>query len=238
MTDEELKELIASFAVDRKEADRQLKERSEKFDQEMRERDEKFEREKQEWRSRMEEDRRLMRERDERFEREIQKSREANDKDARETRRLVRSISRQYGNSENNKGSVNEAFFYRAFSKNMKIGNIKFDFILPNKKLMRGQETLLEIDVMLFNTAYCAFIEVKYKCHLNDIEKLYKKHKKIIALLIRLHLPHEKFIFAIAAQQFDSECEERAYKYGFALAHPDGQKINVDATHVKEYRGI
>ncbi|ETR68220.1 MAG: hypothetical protein OMM_04687 [Candidatus Magnetoglobus multicellularis str. Araruama] len=77
-----------------------------------------------------------------------------------------------------NNGDFAETYFYETLSNTMKIGDLDFDFIEQNvKRINRRQNLAGEYDIILTNSDSIAMIEIKYKLHPNDIEKIV--HKKI-----------------------------------------------------------
>ena len=53
-----------------------------------------------------------------------------------------------------------------------KVLNIKFDFLVKNFRAEKGRKILAEYDILLVNGKSVAIIEVKYKVHPSDLEKL------------------------------------------------------------------
>jgi hypothetical protein len=125
MTDQELKDLVASLAIDTKE----IKEAQRKTDEQLKRTDEKLER-----------------------------------------------VGIRVGNISNNQGDVAEEYFFNSLQKDLRLGSIKFDIIDKNT-LRRVGNLQDEFDIILINGESVALIEVKYKVHPNDVEKLEKKIK-------------------------------------------------------------
>jgi len=73
-----------------------------------------------------------------------------------------------------NQGDVAEEFFYNSLIKDLHLGGIAFEDITKNMEKHRGkiQE---EYDLFLTNGKAIAVIEVKYKAHINDLDKLDRK---------------------------------------------------------------
>ena len=269
MSDKELKELIASLAIDRKreaaerekeaaERERATAEREkeaanrEKFNRQMNERHalmdewhEKFMREMQElsrqteeFRRQTEEYSRKAQQRDAETDRQRQKDYEKSMREIEEIKRIQDKVSAQIGGSENNKGEVTEEFFVQAFKKTKQIGDIQFDHAHPRYSVTAGKQSVLEVDILLLNDMWCAVVEVKYKCHPNDVTQFYEKHDKILTILARQSFhPYypKKYIFALASNIFIPDCVKRAHKHGIALITPAGQALRIDSSHVREY---
>ena len=135
MTDQELKDLVASLAVAQAKTDEQLK----KTDEQLKQTDEQLNR----------------------------------------TDEKVNRIASLVGNISNNQGDVTEEYFVNSLEESLRVGAIDFDYIIPNFKAKRGHQTLAEYDILLVNGESVAIVEVKYKAHLNDLNKLPKKIEQL-----------------------------------------------------------
>ena len=116
MTDDELRDLVASLAVSQKETDEQMKRTDEKLER----------------------------------------------------------MGLNLANVGKNQGDVAEDFFYQSLIKDNRLGRLSFDDITRNMEKHRGkiQE---EYDLFMTNGDCIAIVEVKYKAHLKDIDKLDRK---------------------------------------------------------------
>jgi len=86
----------------------------------------------------------------------------------------LESVGIKLGGIGNNQGDVAEEFFYNSLIKDLRLGGIQFEDITKNMEKHRGkiQE---EYDLFLTNGKSIAVIEVKYKAHVNDLDKLDRK---------------------------------------------------------------
>ena len=82
------------------------------------------------------------------------------------------------GNISNNQGDVAEEYFINSLKNRLQIGDIKFDVLLNGVEL-KTKKIRDEFDILLVNGNTLALIEVKYKVHPNLIEKLAKKIEHI-----------------------------------------------------------
>ena len=247
MSDIELRELIASLAIDRKrEAAERAKEAAERAKEAAERRKEDAERRKEDAErvraaaAEREKFNRLTDERNEQVRREMQERDEKSKREIEEIRKIQKKVAAQIGGSENNKGEVAEEFFIQAFNKTNQIGDIQFDHVHPRYSVPAGKRSVLEIDILLLNTMWCAVVEVKYKCHPNDVTQFYEKHDKILTILARQSFdPYypQKYIFAMASNIFIPACVKRAHKHGIALIRPDGQELAIDTSYLKKYNG-
>ena len=91
-------------------------------------------------------------------------------------------IAKMVGSISNNQGDIAEEFFYNSLASNPKLNGIKYNFI--DKNLTRSTKKLRdEYDIILINGKDIAIIEVKYKAHIKDVERLlgkkYENFKKL-----------------------------------------------------------
>lgn len=137
MTDDELKELVASLAVGNKEL-REFQKQTEE----------------------------LLRLNGEQM--------KLTDEQMKRTDEKLERVGLTLGNIGRNQGDVAEEFFYNSLINNLHLGGIQFEDITKNMEKHRGkiQE---EYDLFLTNGKAIAVVEVKYKAHLNDLDKLDRK---------------------------------------------------------------
>lgn len=105
---------------------------------------------------------------------EIKEAQKETDKQMRETDRKLNKLAKQVGGISQNQGDVAEEFFYNSLCKNLKLGDITFDDIAENIHKHRGQFQE-EYDIVMTNGGSIGIVEVKYKTHPKDIEKLKRK---------------------------------------------------------------
>jgi hypothetical protein len=76
-----------------------------------------------------------------------------------------------------NQGSVAEEFFYNSLSAKPVLGGIQFDQVTPHFIVGRkGKQS--EYDVVMVNGTSVSLIEVKYKAHINDLEQVHEQLKR------------------------------------------------------------
>ena len=138
MTDEELKELVASLAIAQAKTDEQFRKTDEQF--------------------------RLTEE-------QIRKNDE----------KLLR-MGIHLGSITNNQGDIAEEFFFNSLYDKKDLGGIHYDFVDKNwKSSIKNLRD--EFDIVMVNGKDIAIIEVKYKAHKADLEKLLtKKYENFKAL--------------------------------------------------------
>ena len=149
MTDQELKDLVASLAVSQAQTDEQiqkLRKAQAQTDEQMRKTDEQ------------------MRKTDEQL---------------KKTDEKINRIASLVGSISNNQGNVAEEYFINSLEEYLKVGTINFDYMIPNFKAKKAHKILAEYDILLVNGESVAIVEVKYKAHLNDLDQLPIKIKQL-----------------------------------------------------------
>lgn len=82
-------------------------------------------------------------------------------------------LSDWYGGVSSSLGASAEEFFYNTLTANPVLGNIHFDRIMSNIQISTKTKQG-EFDIVLINGNSVAVVEVKYKVHPSDIEKTAK----------------------------------------------------------------
>ena len=83
-------------------------------------------------------------------------------------------IAKMYGGVANNQGDVAEEFYFNSLKSRPILNGIEFDFTESVTRYYKGIED--EYDILLVNAKDVFIIEVKYKAHPEDLERLI--HKK------------------------------------------------------------
>ena len=104
------------------------------------------------------------------------------DEQLRRTDLKLDKIAKMVGGISNNQGDIAEEFFYNSLASNPQLNGVKYDFI--DKNLTRSTKKLRdEYDIILINGKDIGIIEVKYKAHTRDVERLlgkkYENFKKL-----------------------------------------------------------
>jgi len=211
MTDQELKDLVASLAVSQAKTDAQMARTDAKLEKMIEESDARFAKIEAQMAKSFEKS-------DARFEKtEAQMAKT----DAR-----LDKIAKMVGGISNNQGDITEEYFINSLKDKLKLGDIKFDFLVENFKAKKGRKILAEYDILLVNGKSVAIIEVKYKVHPSDLEKLPAK----IASIRNLPQYDGYEVYAGLAGFFvpDKVIEEAEKKGYFVLQ----RKGDVVVTHV------
>ncbi len=111
-----------------------------------------------------------------------------------------------------NQGVVAEEFFVNSLLDDPHLGSIHFDDIAKNDFKHRGK-TQEEYDIVMTNGEAVGIVEVKYKAHEKDIDKLEHKMRNF-KTLYPLYKDY-KLYGAIASFNFYDEAKEAALNRGF-----------------------
>lgn len=186
MTDEELKALVASLAIDQKELTKkmaQTEEQMKRTDEQMKRTDEQLKRT------------------DEKLER----------------------IGITLANISQNQGDVAEEFFFNSLAEDPRLGSIHFEDIIKNQQKRRGK-TQEEYDLVMTNGDSIGIVEVKYKVHQNDLQKLERKmhnFKKLFPIYNEY-----KLYGAIASFHINEDARVEALQRGFFVLQRRGDIVH------------
>jgi hypothetical protein len=137
------------------------------------------------------------------------------------------------GSLANNQGSFAEEYFFNSFENGKQnFFGEKFDKI--KKKLTNFWQGIEdEYDIVLYNHASVAIIEVKYKAHKNDISDALKK-----AETFRILFPHYKdfkVYLGLASLSFYPELEQECINHGIAVIKQVGDAVIINDEHLKVF---
>jgi len=126
---------------------------------------------------------------------------------------------------DTNQGDVAEDFFYNSLIKDNHLGSLAFDDVTKNMSKHRGQ-LQEEYDIFLTNGNAIAIIEVKYKAHLGDIEKLERKFTNF-KTLFPMYKDY-KLYGAMASFCFNKETKSELLNQGFFVLERNGDLVNTE----------
>jgi len=96
------------------------------------------------------------------------------DKQIKETSEGLKKLQKLVGNISNNQGDIAEEFFYNSLADKPILNGVHYDFI--DKNVTRRKNKIEdEYDILLVNGKDIGIVEVKYKAHSNDVERLINK---------------------------------------------------------------
>ena len=195
MTDEELKALVASLAVDSKE----LRDAQKKTDEQIRITDEQMKRT------------------DEKIA-ELVAAQTGSDEKLKEACKLLGNIGR-------NQGDVAEEFFFNSLVEDTHLGSLHFDDVTARMQKHRGQ-IQEEYDLVLTNGDAIGIIEVKYKAHQSDLNKLERKMRNFKKLFPVYQ--NYKLYGALAAFHLNADAKKEALERGFFVLQRSGKVVHTD----------
>ncbi len=112
------------------------------------------------------------------------------------------------GNIGNNQGDVAEEFFYNSLEDKKDLAGVHYDFIDKNWK-SSTKNLRDEFDIVMVNGKDIAIIEVKYKAHESDLEKLLTKKQTNFKELFPLYKDYTHHL-ALASFYMPQELKEKA----------------------------
>lgn len=221
MTDQELKDLIASFAVTHEksvaEADRrfarleaQLAETDAKFDKRLAETDAKLNKFFAETNAQLA-----------RTDAQLAKT----DAQLAKTDAQLKKLSDMVGGTVNNQGQAVEEFFYRSLAKRLRVSNMKFDVIYRNLTgHIKGLQD--EFDIVLANGDTLAVFEVKTKAHTSLVETMLQRKIPNLRKVLP-NFKNYKIYAGIASLVTYDELIEEVKKHGLFLLTQQGRHLEV-----------
>jgi hypothetical protein len=150
-----------------------------------------------------------------------------------ENREAIKELQKTVGSITNNYGSFAEEYFFNSFEKGQQnFFGKKFDEISRNLKLV-WKNLKDEYDIVLYNDNAVAIIEIKFKAHDNDIDKVLKK-----ADTFRILSPNYKdfkIYLGLASMSFYPALEKKCIESGIAIIKQVGDKVVINDKHLKVY---
>jgi chromosome segregation ATPase len=204
MTDDELKALVASIVVAQKVTDEQMK----RTDERMKLTDEKF--------ASLNESKKALDEQIERTEAQLEK-----------TSRKIDRLAELYGNVSQNQGDVAEEFFLNSLLKDNHLGAIHFDDVARSMEKQRGQ-IQEEYDLVMTNGDAVDIVEVKYKAHINDLDKLDRKIRHF-KKLFPIYQKYKQY-GAIASFHINDDAKKEALKRGYFVLQRSGDLVHTESS--------
>jgi len=214
MTDKELKNLVASLAVQQQETARALKESKLETDMILKETVRALKE------SKLEVDEAL---------KDLKRETDKAVKISNKNNRSIRSL-RELGF---NIGEAVEEFFYESFKRKPGMGTIKFDEVVNKFKISSD----MEFDIVLINDIYVGLIEVKHKMRPNDVKKFLKKIPGFKKNVFGKY-ENYKLVAGLASYVYSENSDQIAQNNGLFLFSRFGQKLrtlNNDDFKAKEF---
>jgi hypothetical protein len=221
MTDQELKDLVASLAVDRKETERIMQETIVIH----KENERLFKESCQEARCREQEA-------DRRSQEAAQQMKELRE-GLKELKDDLKALGVQVGGVSNNIGHHAEQFFQDVFKKKLEFGGMKYDEMVPNMAY-KGKKDELEFDIALVNGESVALIEVKNRIHPDFVKILAEERIEKFREFFHEFDNYDVYL-GIAGFSFSDEVLDQASRYGIGIIKQVGEGIEVEANNLRAY---
>ena len=203
MTDDELKALVAGLAVAQKVTDEQIKLNAvaqKATDEQMKRTDEKIKR----------------------TEELVASLAVAQQESARKLDKLAE----LYGNVGKNQGDVAEEFFLNSLLKDNHLGSVHFEDVVTNMGKHRGQ-IQEEYDLVMTNGDAIGIVEVKYKAHTNDLDKLDRKMQNF-KKLFPIYRNYKQY-GAIASFHINDDAKREALRRGYFVLQRTGDLVHTES---------
>lgn len=144
-----------------------------------------------------------------------------------ETIRKLDKLGELYGNIGQNQGDVAEEFFFNSLANDTHLGSIHFDDIEKNGHKRRGK-TEEEYDIIMTNGDAVGIVEVKYKTHENDLDKLDRKMQNF-KKLFPIYQNYKQY-GAIASFQINDSAKREALKRGYFVLQRSGDLVHRESS--------
>ncbi|MDE0192917.1 MAG: hypothetical protein OXQ90_16305 [Gammaproteobacteria bacterium] len=136
-------------------------------------------------------------------------------------------LAEMYGGVGNNQGAVAEEFYYNSLKADPVLGGVRFDFI--DKNLTRSHAGLEdEFDLLLVNGRTVFVVEVKYKAHERDLQRLLDDKATNFRRLFPEYADREQRL-VLAAFHVHEELKRAALDRGVTVLQRKGDLIESTA---------
>ena len=247
MTDQELKDLVAIFAIDRKktgklidqlakEAAAMRKEAAEEAAARQKEAAEEaaaMRKEAAEEAAARRKEAAAMRKEAAARRKEIDRQMQETDRIVRKTSETVLKVSKQMGGINENQGYHAEQFFQSVFEKKLEFGGIKYDEMIPNLT-HKGKKYKIEFDIALVNGDSVALIEAKNRIHPDFVKELAEERIEKFREYFHEFDNYDVYL-GIAGFSFSDEVLDRASAYGIGIVRQVGEGVEIEANNLKAY---
>ncbi|TAN68108.1 MAG: hypothetical protein EPN17_09695 [Methylobacter sp.] len=132
-----------------------------------------------------------------------------------------------YGNIGKNQGDVAEEFFFNSLANDTHLGDIHFDDIEKNNHKRRGK-TEEEYDIIMTNGNAIGIVEVKYKAHENDLDKLDRKMRNF-KQLFPIYQNYKQY-GAIASFHINDDAKKEALRRGYFVLQRRGKLVHTESS--------
>jgi len=155
------------------------------------------------------------------------------DRQMKETDRRMKELQKTLGGMANSHGSFAEEYFFNSFEDNeQNFFGEHFDEI---RKHIYGKKKNIEdeYDIVLYNGVSVVIIEVKYKAHKGDVDKVLKKAETFRILFS--DYKDFKIYLGLASMVFYPELEQECINQGIAIIKQVGDNVIINDAHLKVF---
>ena len=154
---------------------------------------------------------------------ELQASQIKTDAQLAKTDAKLKKLGKMYGGVSNNQGDVAEEFYFNTLKANPELKGLRFDYI--EKNVTRSHNKLEdEFDILMVNGSDVFIIEVKYKAHESDLERLLNKKAVNFKKLYPEFSSYQHHL-GLATFHINDELREESLKKGVTVLQRKGKLI-------------
>ena len=150
----------------------------------------------------------------------------ATDEQMKRTDEKLEHIGIKLRSISQNQGDVAEAFFFQSLIKDCHLGKIHFDDVVKNMEKHRGQ-IQEEYDLVMTNGDAVGIVEVKYKAHENDLDKLDRKMRNF-KKLFPIYQNYKQY-GAIASFNINDNAKQEALNRGYFVLQRSGDLVHTES---------
>jgi len=187
--------------------------------------------------------------------RKMEQSREEHDKRIAEIEKLQKENAKRFAKLEKSQeemqkvlsgigisnGLVAEDLIFNSLNKKMSFGGITFDDIYQGirrgKRLADGSKVIGEYDVVLFNGAAIAIIDVKYRVRKEDIEYLIDVQMPKFKVLFPQYKDFNVYL-GLGGMSFQQGVERDALQRGVGTFKLKGEAVEINDKHLKVWGSV
>lgn len=131
------------------------------------------------------------------------------------------------GNIGQNQGDVAEEFFFNSLIKDNHLGSIHFEDVVKHMEKHRGQ-IQEEYDLVMTNGDAIGIVEVKYKAHESDLDKLDRKMRHF-KKLFPIYQNYKQY-GAIASFHINDDAKNEALRRGYFVLQRSGDLVHTESS--------
>ena len=155
------------------------------------------------------------------------------DRQMKETDKRLDRLAEITGGISNNQGLFAEEYFFNSFKNGKRnFFGEKFEGVEKRVKGFKPGNSD-EYDILFVNGSSVAIVEVKYKAHKSDVQKVLHKAKTF-----RINFPeyekHQIFL-GLATMAFYEELEQECINEGIAIVKQVGDSVIINDEHLKVF---